>query len=329
MLYPLRCLCFVLATLLAPLHSGCSPSSSVTVEVDGSSTVYLISAAVAEDFGASNPTIRPTVGLSGTGGGFKRFCAGETAVSNASRPIQDLEAAKAKENGVEYIELPIAFDGLSVVVHSKNTFVDSFTVDELKRIWEPGSKVRTWQDVRASWPAQPIRLYGPGPDSGTFDYFTEAIVGKSKACRTDATFSEDDNVLVRGVAGDESSLGFMGFAYYEENHALLRAIPIDGGKGPVAPSAETIRLGTYAPLSRPLFIYASVKHLQRPEVKKFVEYYLDRAPTIVSDVKYIPLPAEAYELARRRLADLATGSLFQHARPGADVVAILRGVKQP
>lgn len=313
--------------LVATTFPGCTPANTVTIVIDGSSTVRPISDAVAEDFGQQNPSIRVTVGQSGTGGGFKRFCQGETAISNASRPIKELEAQKAKDNGVDYIELPVAFDGLSVVVNAENKFVDFLTVDELKRIWEPESKVSTWQDIRPDWPAEKISLYSPGPDSGTFDYFTEAAVGKSKSCRSDATFSEDDNVLVRGVAGDKNAMAFFGFAYFEANHDVVRAIPIDGGSGPVAPSIQTIRQGTYAPLSRPLFIYVNVKYLERPEVRSFVEYYIDNAPRIVPEAKYIPLPVETYRLVRSRLDARTTGSVFQHAKPGSDVADILRGTQ--
>jgi len=280
------------------------------VRVDGSSTVFPISEAVAEEFAGVQPRVRVTIGVSGTGGGFKQFCVGETDINDASRPIKESEKAKAAEHGVEYIELPVAFDGISVVVNKSNDFVDRLTVEELHRVWEPGSKVTTWQDVRPEWPAEEIALYGPGTDSGTFDYFTEAINGKSQACRADFTASEDDNVLVQGVAGDPNSLGFFGFAYYIENTDLLKVVPVDAGKGPVVPSHDTINNGSYAPLSRPIFIYVSRSAAERPEVQAFVDFYLETATTLSAEVGYVSLPADVYDLARRRFEQRVTGTVF-------------------
>lgn len=282
------------------------------IKIDGSSTVYPITEAVAEELGKSNPGLKVTVGISGTGGGFKKFIAGETDISDASRPIKDKEDAGCKEKGVEYIELPVAFDGLSVMVNPANTFVDKLTVAELKKIWEPESKVRTWKDVRSEWPAEPIKLFGPGTDSGTFDYFTEAICGKEDACRSDFTPSEDDNVLVTGIAGEKGALGFFGYAYYAENKDKLKLVPIaaDDKSAAVAPSETTIQDGTYKPLSRPLFIYVNKKAVGRPEVAAFVKYYLQAATTLVKEAKYVALPAKAYELALKRFEAQTTGSVF-------------------
>jgi phosphate transport system substrate-binding protein len=281
-----------------------------SVDIDGSSTVYPITEAVAEEFLGVQPRVRVTVGISGTGGGFKRFCIGETDINDASRPIKAKEMAVAKEHDVQFIELPVAYDGISVVVSPENDFVDHLTVEELKKIWQPGSTVETWADVRSGWPEQPITLYGPGTDSGTFDYFTEAINGKAQACRPDFTASEDDNVLVQGVAGDAHSIGFFGYAYYAENTGRLKLVPIDGGNGPVAPSPETINDGTYAPLSRPIFIYVRRSAVDRPEVEAFVNFYLEHAPQLVAEVGYVALPEELYTLGRKRLEQRVAGTVF-------------------
>ena len=265
------------------------------VQVDGSSTVYPITEAVAEEFLKEDRAVRVTVGISGTGGGFKRFCTGETDISDASRPIKPSEAAACAQNGVEFVELPVAYDGLSVVANPENTFCDCLTVGELKRIWEPGSTVQRWSDVRPEWPNREIRLYGPGTDSGTFDYFTEAIVGKEDASRPDFTASEDDNVLVQGVEGDVSALGYFGYAYYVENEARLKLVGVDNGSGCVTPSPTTIEDGTYAPLSRPMFIYVSRQSLARPEVAAFVRYYMEHAAELVPQVGYIALADTRYQ----------------------------------
>jgi len=294
------------------------------VAIDGSSTVYPVSEAVAEEFRTEQPKIRVTIGISGTGGGFKKFTVGETDISDASRPIKAKEQKKAAENGIEYIELPVAFDGLSVVVNPGNDFVDHLTVEELHRIWQPESTVMTWKDVRPEWPDRRIKLYGPGTDSGTFDYFTEAINGKSQACRSDFTASEDDNVLVAGVAGDVDALGFFGFAYYVENQSRLKVVPVDGGKGPVAPAATSINDGSYAPLSRPLFIYVSTAGLEKAAVKAFLDYYLDHAATLAGEVGYVALPDRAYDLARERVANRVTGSVFSgRDTVGMDIAELL------
>lgn len=264
------------------------------VKIDGSSTVYPITEAVAEEFIATNPDVRVPVGVSGTGGGFKKFIAGETDINDASRKIKAEEAEAAKTAGIEYEELEVAYDGLSVLVNPENTWVDSLTVEELKKIWEPNSTVKNWSDVRAEWPAEPIKFYAPGTDSGTFDYFTETINGESGAIRQDFTASEDDNILVQGIAGDKNAIGFFGFAYYEENQDKLKLVKIDNGKGPVEPSFESIQDGSYAPLSRPLYIYVNKASLAKPEVKTFVQFYIESAKELAPAVGYIALPDELY-----------------------------------
>ncbi|HEX9913583.1 MAG TPA: phosphate ABC transporter substrate-binding protein PstS family protein [Candidatus Bathyarchaeia archaeon] len=267
---------------------------SGTIEIDGSSTVFPITQAVAEEFRKIHTAVRVNVGVSGTGGGFKRFTAGETDISDASRPIKESERELAQQNDVEYVELSVALDGIAVVVNKGNTWVDYLTMEELKKMWEPDSVVDSWDDIRPEWPAQPIRLYGPGTDSGTFDYFTAEIVGEEGASRPDFTASEDDNILVQGIAGDQYALGYFGYAYYAENTDKLTIIPIDSGDGPVTPSDSTINGGQYTPLSRPLFIYVSRESLERPEVKAFVEFYMENALDLVSEVGYTPLPEDVY-----------------------------------
>lgn len=320
--------CAILTLCLAATACGGNDEQGGTldgaVRIDGSSTVFPISEAVAEEFRSVEPRVRVTVGLSGTGGGFKKFCVGETDISDASRTIKPTEAAKAQENGISYIELPVAFDGLSIVVNPKNAFVDHLTVAELKRIWQPGTTVKTWKDVRPDWPDREIRLYGPGTDSGTFDYFTKVINGKEGACRPDFTASEDDNILVRGIAGDVDGLGYFGYAYYAENMDKLKLVLVDGGKGPISPTETTINDGTYAPLSRPIFIYVGVKAAERPEVDAFVKFYMKHAGKLAADVGYVALPDDAYELARKRYADRVTGSVFGGDAPeGSTLVTIL------
>jgi len=272
-----------------------APKLIGTIEIDGSSTVYPITAAVAEEFQNVNPDVRVNVGISGTGGGFKRFTVGEIEISDASRPITTSEAQTAQQNGIEYIEFRVALDGLSVVVNSHNTWVDYMTVQELNMTWRPGSAVTKWSDIRSNWPSEPIHLYGPGTDSGTFDYFTEVIVGEAGASRPDYTASEDDNILVQGVAGDAYALGYFGYAYYAENTDKLKIVPIDSGSGPVTPSDQTINSGQYVPLSRPLFIYVNKESLERAEVKAFVRFYMENGEQLVAEVGYTPLPASVYQ----------------------------------
>lgn len=265
-----------------------------TVRVDGSSTVFPITEAVAEEFGKVQPRVRAAIGVAGTGGGFKKFCNGEIDVNDASRSIKPKEATKCKAKNIEFIELSVAFDGITVVVNPKNDWAKSITKAELNKIWKPGSTVKTWKDVRASWPDKPIKLYGPGTDSGTFDYFTKAINGKSHVSRSNYTKSEDDNMLVKGVSGDKYALGYFGFAYYKENKSRLRSLPVDDGKGPVAATEKTINNGTYTPLSRPIFIYVSKGALKKPQVYEFVKFYMQNAKDLVSETGYIPLPNKQY-----------------------------------
>ena len=291
-------------------EKGAKSSESVamelkgTIEVDGSSTVFPVTEAVAEEFRKVHPGVQVNVGVSGTGGGFKRFVVGETDISDASRPIKAKESDAAVENGIEYIELKVGTDGLSVMVSPSNDFVECLTVDELKRVWEPGSTVKTWQDIRPEWPADEMRLYGPDTDSGTFDYFTEEIVGEARASRADYTASADDNVLVQGIGGDRSAMGYFGYAYYAENQDKLKLVAVDSGGGCVLPTDESIESGEYQPLARPLFIYVSVESLERPEVKSFVEFYMENGKQLVREVGYI---AQADEVYRQALADIQSG----------------------
>ncbi len=290
---------------------------SGAVKVDGSSTVFPITEAVGEEFQKLHPEVRVTVGVSGTGGGFKKFCNGEIDISDASRPIKPSEVDLCRNNGVDYIELPVAFDGLSVMVNPQNGWASCMTVIELKRIWEPEAQggITKWNQIRAEWPGAPMRLYGAGVDSGTYDYFTEAVIGKEHSSRGDFTSSEDDNVLVQGIYGDRNALGFFGYAYYVENKDKLKLVAIDDGKdengrGCILPSEETINTGTYQPLSRPLFIYVSKTSADRPEIKEFVEFYLTEGRELVSGVGYISLPERAYELALQRFENRRLGSAF-------------------
>lgn len=278
-------------------NSGTDESLAGEIKIDGSSTVYPITEAVAEEFRAEHPGVRVTVGFSGTGGGFKKFGRGEIDINNASRLIKELEEKTCKENNIQYHGITVAYDGLAIVVSKENTWLESITVAELKMIWEPGAqeKIKKWSQVRAGWPDVEFNLYGAGVASGTYDYFTEAIVGESGSSRGDYTASEDDNVLVQGVAGDKNALGFFGLAYYEENKDKLRLIPVDNGKGAVTPSPETVMSGEYAPLSRPVFIYVTKTATQRPEVAAFINFYLSNAAVLVKDVGYIALPGKLYE----------------------------------
>jgi phosphate transport system substrate-binding protein len=269
---------------------------SGTIKVDGSSTVFPITEAVAEEFRSVQPEVKVTVGVSGTGGGFKKFSRGETNLSNASRPIKDKEKAACEENNIKYLELEVAYDGLAVIVHPENDWVDYFTVDELKKIWEPAAqgKIMKWNQIRPEWPDEEVHLFGPGVASGTYDYFTEAVVGKSGSSRGDFTASEDDHVLVQGIAGDKFALGFFGLAYYSENKDRLKLIGVDNGEEVVQPSLETVKNGSYRPLSRPLFIYVNSTSVASPEVVEFVNFYIDNAGELSKDVGYIPLPNENY-----------------------------------
>ena len=300
------------------------------VKIDGSSTVFPITEAVAEDFQKMKKgAVKATVGISGTGGGFKKFCRGEIDIANASRPILKKEMEDCKAAGIKYIELPVAFDALTVVTHPNNKFLTQITVDELKKVWEPAAqgKVMRWNQVNPAWPDAPMKLFGAGADSGTFDYFTEAIVGKAKSSRGDFTASEDDNVLVQGVSRDVNSLGYFGYAYYAENSKKIRAVPIveKAGKPAVLPSMETVINGTYQPLARPIFIYVSAKSLDKPEIKEFVEYYLKSAPKLVKEVKYVPLTDADYKHALENFNKKKTGTAFGgEAEVGVKVSDLLR-----
>ena len=267
-----------------------------TVEVDGSSTVAPVSEAVAEEFKNQFPKTNVLVGVSGSGGGFKRFVIGETDISNASRDIKPSEAEKAKANGIDFAELRIGMDGLSVMVNTKNTFVDCLTTAELKKIWKPGSLINNWNEIRSSFPDQKLRLYGPGTDSGTFDFFTDEINGQSGASRDDYTMSEDDNVVVQGISGDQNSLGYFGYAYYEANKDKLKVIGIDSGEGCIVPSAETIDDASYKPLTRPLYIYVNKSsYTNKKVVKEFVDFYMQEAGALTAEVGYVPLKDEEYK----------------------------------
>ena len=299
-----------------PTEQHASGELSGMIRVDGSSTVFPISEAMAEEFKAANPQVDISVGISGTGGGFQKFCRGETDISDASRPIRAAEMDACKTAGIEFIELPVAYDGLAITVNPKNSWATAVTTAELKTLWEPGAqgKVMRWSQVRKGWPDREIHLFGAGVDSGTFDYFTEAINGKEKASRGDFTQSEDDNVLVQGVGGDELALGFIPLAYVEQNKDRLKLVPVDDGKaengsGPITPSAETVRNGTYQPLSRPLFIYVARKSADRPEVKAFVDSYFTQ-PELMREVGYVELTPQIYDLAKAHFAEKRIGTAF-------------------
>ena len=299
----------------ALLLGTCAASANAQiVKIDGSSTVFPITEAVAEEFQKSKRNaIKVTVGISGTGGGFKKFCRGEIDISGASRPILKAEMGECNKTGVEYYELPVAFDALTVVVNPKNSFIKQLTVAEMKRIWEPAAqgKVTKWNQVNPHWPDQPMKLFGPGADSGTFDYFTEAVVGKSKSSRGDFTASEDDNVLVQGVARDVNGLGYFGFAYYVENRDKLKAVPIVNEKGQaIVPSHEAVISGAYSALARAIFIYVSEKSLAKSEVKEFVQYYMTNGAKLAKEVKYVPLPEAAYRTAWEHVAKGRKGTVF-------------------
>jgi phosphate transport system substrate-binding protein len=304
------------AAALAAAVSATVLAQGALVKVDGSSTVYPITEAVAEEFQKTEKNaIRVTVGISGTGGGFKKFCRGEIDISDASRPILKSEMDACAKAGITYYELPVAFDALTVVVNPRNRFLDKgITVEQLKKMWEPAAqgRITRWNQIDPAWPDAPLKLFGAGADSGTFDYFTEAVVGKAKSSRGDYTASEDDNVLVQGVARDENAIGYFGFAYYAENASKLKAVAIIAkpGNSPVGPSMESVINGTYQPLARPIFIYVNAKSLERPEVRKFVDYYLTHGAALAREVKYVPLPDKAYTLNKEHLAKGKRGTVF-------------------
>ena len=321
----------LLFAAIAAVSAGTATPSfaDALVKVDGSSTVFPITEAVAEEFQkAKKGGVKVTVGISGTGGGFKKFCRGETDISDASRPILKKEMDDCRAAGIKYIELPIAFDALTVVMNPKNTFLKQITVAELKAIWEPAAqgKVLKWQQANPAWPDLNLKLYGPGADSGTFDYFTEAVVGKAKSSRGDYTASEDDNVLVQGVSRDSGGLGYFGYAYFVENKDKLKAVPVVNSKGKaVLPSLESVIDGSYEPLSRPIFIYVNAKAAERPEVREFVEFYLKHGGELAKEVKYVPLADADYKHAFDNFAKRKTGTAFGgEAEVGVKVADLLK-----
>ncbi len=313
----------VVLSIAAACGGGSSQTPSTTqadraVTIDGSSTVFPVTEAVAEEFQKTAPGVRVTVGISGTGGGFQKFCRAETDISDASRPIQPTEMEACKQAGIGFIELPVAFDGIAIITHPTAKWIENITVAELKTLWAPEAqgKISRWSQVRPGWPDREIHLFGAGVDSGTYDYFTQAIVGKEGASRGDFTSSEDDNVLVQGVASDELALGFLPFAYYEENKERLKLIPVDDGKpdngaGPIVATIESIRTGLYQPLARPIFIYVSVPSLAKPEVKQFVEYYIAQGGKLAEEVGYVPLGDAAYKLVAEHFTTGKTGTVFE------------------
>lgn len=310
---------FFIVFLIAGLLTGCGKSNNSAggsegltgeVRVDGSSTVYPITEAVAEEFRTEQPDVRVTIGVSGTGGGFNKFGRGEIDINDASRPIKEDEAAMCKENNIEFVELSVAYDGLAVLVNKENDWVEDITVEELKMIWEPAAqgKITRWNQIRPEWPNEEFHLYGPGIASGTYDYFTEAVVGESGASRGDYTASEDDNVLVQGISSDKNALGFFGLAYYEENKDQLKLVGVNNGTDVVLPSIETVKTGEYAPLSRPVFIYVSDIAVQNPAVLAFVDFYLENASVLVQDVGYVLLPEEEYQIQKDKFKEFVSSN---------------------
>jgi len=319
-------------TLLAV---GCSTPEATQqrapISVDGSSTVFPITVAIAEAYNTLNPdSVEVDVSFSGTGGGFEKFCAGETDISNASRPIVEDEIAACDAAGIRYYELPVAFDALTVVVNPQNTWAEDITVEELKALWEPTAQeqITQWNQVRPDWPAVPIALYGPGLDSGTYDYFAEIVVGSDT--RSDFVASEDDEILAAGVASDPNALGYFGLAYYDEHRDNLKALAIDGGNGAVAPTTENVEKAQYNPLARPLFIYVNFKSAQtNPAVREFVQFYLENAPTLVEDVGYVPLPEEGYHIAWVNFQEGEVGTAFDGIpQPNLTIAELLRKTKR-
>ena len=303
---------FVAGAFTGACSSGGSNQSSEgqlsgTIKIDGSSTVFPVTEAMAEEFRMEQPGVLITVGVSGTGGGFQKFGRGETDISNASRPIKEKEIEVCEENNIDFIELTVAYDGLAVVANTENDWLSEITLEELKKIWEPAAQgvVTRWNQIRPEWPDEEIHLYGPGVASGTYDYFTEVIVGQSGSSRGDYTASEDDNVLVQGIAGDRYGLGFFGLAYYEENQNKLKLIAVDNGESAVYPSVETVSAGSYSPLSRPVYIYVNSLAAERPEVVEFVHFYLDSAPEITKQIGYVPLPDEMYVQQKEKFGAFA------------------------
>jgi phosphate transport system substrate-binding protein len=302
-----------------------APQLSGSVLIDGSSTVFPITEAVAEEFAKVQRGVKVTVGIAGTGGGFQKFCNGETAIQDASRPISAAEITACQAKNIEYVELPVAYDALSVVVNPQNTFATCMTLADLKRIWEPAAQntVTKWNQVKSEWPDANLKLFGPGTDSGTFDYFTERVNGRAKDSRGDFTASEDDNVLVTGVAGDRNALGYFGLAYYVENQSKIKAVNVDGGNGTcVAPSAQTVENGTY-PLSRPLFIYVRRSEVEKPEVKAFVDFYMTNAAKLSAEVGYVKFPDRYYTLVQARWTGMKLGTMYANAPAGSTLEQLL------
>ena len=326
-----------LAVVVAGCAGGEQSAGSSVIAIDGSSTVFPITEAVAEEFQKASPGARVTVGISGTGGGFSKFCAGEIDISDASRPIKPVEVEACAAAGIGFVELPVAYDGIAIVVNPENDWVDTLTTADLRRMWEPAAQgtVMRWEHVRTGWPEEELHLFGPGADSGTFDYFTEAIVGEEGASRGDFTSSEDDNVLVQGISTDALGLGFFGYAYYEENRDRLKLIALDdgddsNGAGPVAASPDTVRDGTYQPLSRPIFVYVSTASLDRPEVQAFVDFYLTEGADLVREVGYVPLSPDEYALVSQRAQDRVVGSMFRGGQEvGSSLEVLLTASVQP
>ncbi len=310
-------LAFGLLSTISILPQALSAKPSITV--DGSSTVFPISEAVGEEFQILNRSVQVAVASSGTGGGFKKFCKGEVDITGASRPIEASEMKMCQAAKIEFVELPVAYDGIAIVVNPKNDWAKSLTTAELKKIWTSGSTIKNWNEVRSTFPNQRLTLFGPGPDSGTFDYFTKVINEKEKLSRTDFSASESDNVIVNGVANDKGAMGYFGYAYYEANKSKLNLVSVDAGKGAIVPTPQTIGNGTYAPLSRPIFVYVSATALKRPEVKAFAEFYVKNAHTLVPQVGYISLGDSLYALSLERLVSVKTGSVFESHAPEASV----------
>lgn len=325
------CALLLAGTLAVAAFSCAGPESgggrlSGSIVIDGSGTVFPLSEAVAEGFRGREPKVDVVVGSSGTGAGFQKFCNGETAIQDASRPITASEMETCRSRGIDFVELPVALDALTVVVHPSNRWLECITVAQLKKMWEPAAEgvVTRWNQVDPSWPERPLHLYGPTTAHGSFDYFTEAVVGRARASRGDYSASADYNVIVASVSADGDGLGYMGLAYYQQNASRLKALAVDGGQGCVQPAPEKVIDGSY-PLSRPLFIYVSSRAMGRPDLRAFVDYYLETAKGLAAEVGYIPLSDEAYELVRGRWQEGRTGSAFAGSRPGTSVVDVLRG----
>jgi len=319
----------LILVVIAALFSSCFKSYEGKINIDGSSTVYPLTEAVSEEFRDIRPEIRVTVGVSGTGGGFKKFLRNEIDISNASRPISKSELEQSKKSGIDFIEIPVSYDGLAVVVSKNNDFVDYLTVEELHKMWAPESqhKIIKWNQIRPEWPDAPLNLYGAGTSSGTYDYFTEAINGKAKASRGDYTASEDDNVLVQGVSTDINGLGYFGLAYYSENKDKLKLVPIkvDKNSEAIYPTDETVQNGSYQPLSRPEFIYVNVQSAQSPLVQEYIKFYLENAGTLAKEVGYVALPAAVYILSYEKFKNLKTGSIFENeSTVGANLLELLK-----